>query len=301
MEASRKEDLEGKLQAAQEEIGRLKGDKQAAALSPAASAAAAVSGGSSVQHLSPIMGGGGGSEEEEKDEGFSSGRDNSTEGSPLDEQEASLVSMLDDVGGGSSSSYDVSDNGSPAGGQHQETAVVGATSPSLSGSTSADNDGRSDGVHDEAEEPRAFDNHEPSPLPSPKVLAKKRGRRKLVGQVEESQAKVIPDGGGARQRKKKQQIDRQPLGNLQNGATPARSKSAKTKTKIGKNKVGVDAHQEEAAAAAVVVEEEEEQEQNEYKTSRTRGRGKRTRAKKAEKANETQRCKEMRYVVFNLR
>lgn len=320
IEAGRAGDLEGKLRAAEGEIARLESDQQAALSAVSAASAAAISGDSSP-NFSPIMNGG---SSEKGEKGSGGRRDGGAEASSFEddgsgqdeeEQEASTVSMLDDFGRGissnssdresiastgNSSGCNVGGAGSLAGWQHQEAAPVGAPSPLLSGSTSddvGDSDRRGEQALEEAE-PRAVENPEPSPASrSPRVRTRTRGRQRL-GQLEAtSRIETSPAGEASCKRKPRHRAGRKPLGNLQNGATPARSKGAKDG---GKKKAGVGENQEKAAAAVVVEVEEEENEQRETTTSGARGHQKRTRAekaraKKAEEGNETRRCKEMRF------
>eukprot|EP00752_Nemacystus_decipiens_P007448 g6657.t1 len=310
-EAGRAEDLEGKLRAAKDEIARLESDKQEA-LSAASATAAASAASTAVSvpedssaHSSPTSGGG---SDNGEDQGFSGRRDgDSTEGSSFehggseqgeDGRAILSVSKIDDFGSGSAGGNG-NGNSSLAGVQHQEieggeekAAAEGAPSSALPGHAFDDSDGRKQELGD-ADDLGAVEIHQPSP--SPKVVAKTR-RRKRLGQLASSQTTASPARGAANPRRPKHGVDRKPLGNLENGATPARVKGARG----GKKNVAVDENQQEAADQ----EEEEDggQEDGNPESMAFRGGGgleRRTRAKKqgatkAGEESETQRCREMR-------
>lgn len=253
-QAERTTDLEEQLRAARDEIARLESDKkQAALLSAAASGTCTVvSGdcsGSSV-HSSPNT------SASEESNGGDARRDSSVGGAESedgfggqheDEQEEALpVGTVGDCGSSSGSRVgDSCEGDDPRIGEEQETegredegqeqeedggveaqrpvaaaATGAASSPSLVARTSASSSD-SDAGEDEAplaaasaaEEEQKREHHaEPC---AKKVVKSTRGRRKLLGQAEEKEATAA----SARRSKR---VALKPLGNVENGATPAR-------------------------------------------------------------------------------
>jgi len=274
--------LERQLKAAQEEISRLESERSTQAAAAATTAAESKSTGRSSSSSSSSRASsssvGAGSEGCDDDGGLLEGQG----------QEISMVSVVDD-----STADDLSSSsfGSPIGEHDQqdteeeETAAEATSASRTVEESPCGDDGAGEGDN-KAEAELAAEKQDSPAVAVPN--AKTRGRRR-IGQVQQQHETAQMDAPGGPRRSKR--TDRKPLGNLQNGATPAHEKGGKG-GKGGRKKGtgGVDENTE----AAVVVEKDEEEEDGVTEKLSTRAMAEQQKAKRAAEKRETRRCQEMR-------